>query len=161
MVTFLGVLWVSYYKWKRSLENSIRSFSQIKLRTCGRRLRTCALCQKMEISDRQTYRNIKAVWEGLSAVRYRKFLKNMHMVKPYKIPCNLSDDDNAFQWKFVHIEALWQSVSFVACRQLQMNLHECRGCLRENKICELLANICSNSMHIETVWRSVLSVKCW
>ena len=163
MEPLLCVLSIFCYKWKRPLENSIRSLLQIKLRTCWRRLRTCVLYQKMENSDRRNYRNIKTVWQALSAVTHRKSLNNMHMLKPYKIPCNMSGADNVFQLKVCKNRG---AVTVCAiCRLPAINYRwsymSVEAVLEKIKSVNCWQTFASTSMYIEGVWRSAPSVRCW
>ena len=100
------------------------------------------------------------VWQAVLSVRCRKSLKNMCMLKPYKIPCNLSDADNVFhltvctyrgtvtvcaicrlpaisyRWSYMSVEAALEKIKSVNCWQ----------------------TFASTSMYIEVLWRSV---RCW
>jgi len=117
MVTFLCVLCIFYYKWKRPLENSTRRLLQIKLRTCGGRLRTCVLYKKMEISDTSNYRNKrpsdKLYYQSGAGNLWKTCVCWSHI--KFHVICQMLT--MSFIWQYVHIEALWQSVPFVACRQ--------------------------------------------
>jgi hypothetical protein len=138
MVTFLCVLRIFYYKWKKPLENSIRRLLEIEWRTCGGRLRTCVLCQKMEISDKlQKYQDRLASY---ISCQMPEISENMHMLQPYKIPCNLSDADNVFQ--------------LTVCTY--------RGAVTVCAICRLPAINCRWSyMSVGAVLEKIKSVNCW
>lgn len=119
--------------------------------------------QKMEISDRRNYRNTKTVWQAISAVRCRKSQINMRMLKPNKIPCNLSDADNVFQLKVCTYRGAVTVCTI--CRLPAINYRwsymSVKAVLEIIKSVNCWQTFASTSMYIEAVWRSVPSVRCW